>query len=145
MKKRFAIPLIVLAFIATAIIVAIGFLASRRWFGVGDLYAFTFWSLILSIPIVSIALVLGRQLARLSPVVGVGLAVVLGAILGYLSTLVVWKMLGAWFGAFSFPVFYCWLAGAITACVIATRIGRKKQPILESSFKPPENNARDVA
>ena len=133
MKKRFAIPLIAVAFVAIAILVAVAFLASRRWFGVGDLYAFTFWSLILSIPIVAVALVLGRQLARLRPSVGFGLAVMLGGILGYLSTLAVWMMLGAWFGAFSFPVFYCWLGGAIAACVTATKFGRKKEPI-----QPPE-------
>jgi hypothetical protein len=136
MKKRFAIPLIAVAFVATAFVVAIGFLASRRWFGVGDLYSFSFWSLLLSIPIVGLALILGRQLARLSTGVGFGLAVVLGAILGYLSTMAVWMMLGAWFGAFSFPVFYCWLAGAIAACVTATKFARKKVPI-----QPPEPTA----
>jgi hypothetical protein len=129
MKKRFAVPLIAVAFLATAIVVAVGFLASRRWFGVGDLYAFSFWSLILSIPVVAVALVLGRLLARLHPTIGFGLAVILGGILGYLSTVAVWMMLGAWFGAFSFPVFYCWLGGAMAACVTATKIGRKREPI----------------
>ena len=136
MKKRFAIPLIAVGFFATAIAVAVGFLASRRWFGAGDLYAFSFWSLILTIPIVAIACILGRGLARLRPSVGFGLAVMLGGILGYLSTWAVWMMLGAWFGAFSFPVFYCWLSGSIAACLTATKFARKKEPI-----QPPEPTA----
>lgn len=129
MKKRYAVPLIAVAFVATAIVVAVGFLASRRWFGVGDLYAFSFWSLILSMPVVAVAFVLGRLLARLRPGIGFGLAATLGGVLGYLATLAVWMMLGAWFGAFSFPVFYCWLGGAIAACVTATKIARKRMPI----------------
>jgi len=128
MKKRIAIPLLEAVFLTVSLVVAVGFLASRSWFGAGDLASFTFWSVILSLLIIPIAFLLGRLLTRLGSVLRIFLAVISGALLGYLATMLVWMMLGPWFGAFSFPVFYCWLAGAIMACVTATLIAQKNEP-----------------
>ena len=129
MKKRIAIPLLEAVFLAVSLVTAVAFLASRSWFGAGDLASFTFWSVVLSLPIIPISFLLGRLLARLGSALAILLAVLSGALLGYLATMLVWMMLGPWFGAFSFPVFYCWLAGAIAACVTATLVSKKKGPI----------------
>ena len=120
MKKliTFAVP--ALTFIVAALVVAVGFLAKQSWFGAGDLRAFAFWSALLSLGIATGALGYARIAARWNRYLAAAVSVLAGALLGYFSTLLVWKALGPWFGAFSFPVFYCWLAGAILACVVAT-------------------------
>lgn len=126
MKKRIVIPLLEVVFLTVSLVVAVIFLASRSWFGAGDLSSFSFWSIVLSLPIVPASFLLGWLFARRGSVLGLFLAVLSGGLLGYLATMLVWLMLGPWFGAFSFPVFYCWLAGAITACVVATLLSKKK-------------------
>ena len=124
-----AIPILEAVFLAVSLVASVGFLASRNWFGAGDLRSFTFWSVILSLPIIPVAFLLGRVFVRLGSVMGTFLAALSGALLGYLATMLVWVILGPWFGAFSFPVFYCWLAGAITVCVTATLLAKNNRPI----------------
>ena len=125
MKKRAILPILALGFVGASTAAAVAFLASNDWFGKGDLRSFWIWTAMLSVPVVIIAMISGRLLAKLNPVVAIVPSAAIGAALGYGSTVVVWKMLGPWFGAFSFPVLYCWIAGAICACFIATALGRR--------------------
>ena len=128
MKKLKIFSVAAIAFLTTSLATAVVFLSANHWFGLGDLTAFLFWSTLLAIPSASVATVYGRLATRLNRYVAVIVALVAGVILGYASTLVVWKILGPWFGAFSFPVFYCWMAGAIAACLTATKLRRVVSP-----------------
>lgn len=128
MKKRTLVPIAAIVFAIASLATAIAFLATHQWFGAGDLRSFSIWSAILAMPVAFIAVFYGRLVVRMNQYIAYALALVIGVILGYVVTLVVWRMLGPWFGAFSFPVFYCWLAGAISACVTATKFARKRGP-----------------
>lgn len=112
------IPLFVIASIASyavAFAVAIGLLALQDWFGSGDLQALAFWTAPLAVGIGLLAL----PVSRLRRTIGVPLAVVGGPALGFAFTFMVAVFLGPWFGAFSFPPLYCWMAAALTGLLVA--------------------------
>jgi hypothetical protein len=97
------------------LLAAFAFLWSNEWFGSGDIWAFGFWNLIFTGLLSVGGLVLTKYLYSLPPLVRVVVAMLTGSALGFLWTLVVYVMLGPWFGAFSFPVLYCWMIGGAVA------------------------------
>lgn len=106
----------------TTFTIAIGFLAQRRFvfargssltfFG-GDLWALSLYSIPLATLLLVVGLSLNRLTRRWSSLARVVLVSLSGASIGFGWTLVVAMLLGPWFGAFSFPVVYCWIAGSI--------------------------------
>lgn len=104
------------AFLGVAALAALVLFAARRWFGIGDWRAIAFWSLVIAVPMTPSAWCLARCLRNADRGwrwVGI---VVAGTLAGYAATAGVAWILGPWFGAFSIPVLYCWVAGAIAAC-----------------------------
>jgi hypothetical protein len=94
---------------------AFALLWSNDWFGSGDIWAFGFWNVIFTGLLSAGGLVLTKYLYLLPPLVRVLVAALTGSAIGFLWTLVVYVMLGPWFGAFSFPVLYCWVIGGAVA------------------------------
>ena len=119
------IPLIsTLVFPVIALLVAVGYVAFNDWFGTNDIYAFAFWSVLLSLPAFPVMYLFDRWTKTRSAVLAFVAAIALGMVAGLASTVVAAVVLGAWINAFSFPVFYCWLTGALaclTTCVVLRR------------------------
>jgi hypothetical protein len=127
MKLFVALTKSAVIFFAVALAAAMVLLAFNRWFGAGDLRAFAWWTALLSVAVSFLSVGQARLVARWNICVALSLSFVIGAFLGYLGTLLVELMLGAWFMAFSFPVFDCWVAGAAIACVAATFDEKKRR------------------
>ena len=99
-------------------------------FGAGDLRGFaifsTVFALVFLLPAALFAILFGdwRLANRL------WLAVLLGAIGGFGWTLLNLWYLGPWFGAWSFPVLYCWMAGGVFGLfAVALLLRNKARPI----------------
>jgi hypothetical protein len=104
--------------------VAIAFINMNQGFGSSDLWTFIFWTIPfvgLMAGITSPSIKLYR---RLSFAIRLIVAVIIGALVGFLWTYIVATFLGPWFRAFSFPVLYCWIVGGISAMVAAAGICR---------------------
>lgn len=99
--------------------VAIVFINMNQGFGSSDLWTFIFWTL----PFVGLAAGITspsiKLYRRLSFVLRLIVAVIIGALVGFLWTYIVAIFLGPWFGAFSFPVIYCWIVGGISGMIAA--------------------------
>lgn len=105
---------------------AVGYVAANGWFGAGDLFAFAFWSLLLS-SLVYPALRLFDRLSGTWPAWSAYLvAMPLGLLAAVISTVVIAAILGGWIGAFSFPVFHCWLGGTLASCATCVLVRRPK-------------------
>jgi hypothetical protein len=103
---------------------AAGYVAWHDWFGVGDLSSFAFWSTLATLPGYPVLRLYDRRAHAWGTAAAFGAAVSCGLIAAVLWTLVVATILGGWIGAFSFPVFLCWLGGALAgfvACALARR------------------------
>jgi hypothetical protein len=107
------------------LLAALVFLWSNDWFGSGDLSAFNYWNAIFTVLLSAAGLVLMKYLCLLPPLVRSVVAVLTGSALGFLWTVVVYVMLGQWFGAFSFPVLYCWVIGGATALLLTQAVYAK--------------------
>jgi hypothetical protein len=108
-----------LATLSSSIGVAVAYLATNHWFGSGDLPAMAIWSL----PLAAMVAVLTGGLTRASVAAQAWLRypllVALGAVLGFLWTVIAAILLGGWIGAFSFPVLFCWVAAGVTGGITA--------------------------
>lgn len=98
--------------------VSYAFIVRNEGFGIGDLWAFGFWNLFFTALLSLVGLALLRPFASLPPPVRLIVASLVGVSAGFLWTLVVRFMLGPWFGAFSFPVLYCWVIGGAVAMLL---------------------------
>ncbi len=87
-------------------------------YGMGDLKPFAFWTLGLSILILFYAAWMTRQTFKRP--VPIKIAYLLGIpLLAFLWVVFVAMQLGPWMGAFSFPVFPCWLIGACSGAAVS--------------------------
>ena len=86
-------------------------LALNHDFGAGDMPAFLYWTALFAIALVlpALAFVLLARNARIINRIWIG--TLLGGVAGLGWTLLNLVMLGPWFGAWSFNVLYCWIAG----------------------------------
>jgi hypothetical protein len=110
---------IVLSFLA-----AIGFLAANSWFGVGDLRSFAQWSIMFAVVSVCVAAIVRVTLLRRGAAFRYFLAAFCGLVTGFAFTWVVALLLGPWFGAFSFPVLYCWMLGGLGSMLFTVSVAR---------------------
>jgi hypothetical protein len=105
--------------VVTSLASAVFFIALDDWFGVEDVSAFIFWSL----PLAGLVYLSFRKLpARLTsaaPLLRYPALAIIGGIAGIGWTIVVALLLGGWIGAFSIPVFICWVAGGLVAGIAA--------------------------
>jgi hypothetical protein len=99
--------------------VAIILLAMQDWFGAGDIVSFAMWTLLFSLPLSAWVSLFAGWSTKWSPPIRYAAAGFVGLFTGYVLTLLLALMLGAWFAAFSFPVFYCWLFGSLLAFLLS--------------------------
>lgn len=121
---RFVVLIGSLVFPVIALSVAVGYVAFNDWFGANDVYPFAYWSLVMSLPAFPVVYLFDRWTRAWSAILAFIAAIAFGTVAGLASTVVVAVILGPWINAFSFPVFYCWLTGALaclTTCVVLRR------------------------
>jgi hypothetical protein len=113
-------------------------LSQQDWFGAGDSYAFILWTVPLSLGIAFSADAILYLYRNFSFAVRLLLITISAAALSFLWTLLVHTFLGAWFGAFSIPVFYLWVAGSLVQLLYLNWLMRKhaivKKPRLVLKF-----------
>lgn len=98
-------------------------------FGAGDLSAFVFWSILFSIFLLLPAVLYSLLQGPARTVSGVWLGVLLGGFVGLGWTLLNRWFLGPWFGAWSFNVLYCWIAGGASGLLTVGLLGRRQSPL----------------
>jgi len=108
-----------LAAVAGSVLAAVGYLATNRWFGAGDLSCMILWSLPLGVLVFGAVLILRPRLTRLGYAWHYSILLPLGAALGIAWGVAAALILGGWIFAFSFPVFICWLVGGLSGGVAA--------------------------
>ncbi len=101
--------MLVLICTVTLAVSVVAYLASNEWFGAGDWTSYA----VFSTPFVLlVAAAIGVMRSQInSRVLASLVGIMLGGLVGYGWTIVVWSFLGPWFGAFSFPVGLFWIAG----------------------------------
>jgi hypothetical protein len=87
--------------------------------GVNDLWVFLLWTFLFSGCLAAIAVLLRRLYCRCSLSLSYFLAMLLGGASGAVWTYLVAILLGPWIGAFSVPVFACWVAGGASGMIAA--------------------------
>jgi hypothetical protein len=116
--------LAIATFVGTSLLAAIAAVIIQGGFGAGDLFAFTLWTAMLSVPFLPLL----AGFARLSGAWGWQKAFLGAAMLGILTSvgivLLVATILGPWFGAFSFSPFTAWLAGGIASFFLTAALPR---------------------
>jgi hypothetical protein len=93
-------------------------------FGAGDISAFIYYTIPFAIALSLLSLVF-VMFPKRYPINRVLLALMIGAMSGFLWTVYNRWMLGLWFGAWSFPVLYCWMVGGAFGLVSAAIIKRR--------------------
>jgi len=130
MHFQASIPDRVAALVGTAVFPAVswlaatGYVAVQDWFGASDLSSFAVWSIIGSFPVYPALRLYDRHSQAWGATMAFGAATISGLATGVLWTTAVTLILGGWIGAFSFPVFLCWLSGALcgfVACALVRR------------------------
>jgi hypothetical protein len=115
--------------IVGAVAAATLYLDLNDWFGAGDLPAMFFWSLPLgALCFFTIRRTSSRFAHRSLMARRVVLGLV-GALTGILWTFGVVLILGAFIGAFSFPVLYCWTFGGLIGGVAAAAFVGREDPV----------------
>ncbi len=102
-----------------AIGAAVLYLATNAWFGAGDLQAMLIWSLPLGLVMTVASHRLSRRLSNAGTSLRYATLMLSGGLLGFLWTVVATLLLGAWIGAFSFPVLFCWITGGFMGGIAA--------------------------
>lgn len=98
------------------------FVVSQGGYGAGDLTAVLIWSTPLAVLLSLVARAFRSLWSRLHPVLAWLLAAVLGLAAGFLWTMAVALLMGPWFGAFSLPVWLCWMGGGLGGLVAASAV-----------------------
>ena len=91
-------------------------------YGTGDLPAFLFWTIGLSITLLFLTAGLTRTTHGQSKIIKSVSWLSLGPLVGFAWTVFVAIALGPWMGSFSFPVLYCWMGGATVAALASLTI-----------------------
>lgn len=108
---------LVLAIAVAGLLAAALQIAARSGFGSGDLKAFAVWLAPLALLVPRLAIWYADASERWPFAARVGLGAAIGVGAGALWTLVPATMLGPWFGAFSFPVGYCFMIASIAGMI----------------------------
>ena len=99
-----------------------------RGYGAGDIGVFFVWTLPLALGVGVIGMLLNKlHIFRISRLKYIVMALS-GAALGVMWTIAVSSILGAWFGAFSFSVLICWIAGSASG-LISTVLPQSDKPM----------------
>src|SRR5262245_37148362 len=87
------------------------FVGLNGGFGAGDIYAFVFYTIPFCLSILVLSFFSLVILTDLRSALRMLATLIIGASAGFLWTVINRWMLGLWFGAWSFPVLYCWIVG----------------------------------
>ena len=111
-------------------------LSTSDWFGAGDLRGLVFFTLPLLLVLVVSGILLAGRLAPRPTWMGLVVGGSAGAAVGVLWTLANARLLGPWFGAWSFPVLLCWTTGGALSLAAAStsRSGRGWQTLAVESL-----------
>ena len=112
------------AFAITAWGYAFSYVALNDWFGASDLQGFAFWVLIFSVLTYPILEYLVKKTAGKTALSSYGLALLTSLAITIIFILLMLFLLGAWIGAFSFPVLFCLLIGASIGSILSVYIQR---------------------
>ena len=103
------------------------FLSLQNGFGSGDLWAFLYWTVIFSIVLLLPALAFVLLSRNMRTINRVWIGTLLGGVAGFGWTLLNLMMLGPWFGAWSFNVLYCWIAGGAIGILALALLGSSRR------------------
>ncbi|HEY8186332.1 MAG TPA: hypothetical protein VIF64_09700 [Pyrinomonadaceae bacterium] len=108
----------VIAFaLASAICFVVSYLAARillvlnNGFGAGDLTAFVLWTIFFAMSLLLPAALFAILLRNVRTINRVWIGILFGGLAGFGWTALNLWFLGPWFGAWSFNVLFCWIAG----------------------------------
>ena len=126
-------PVASIVCIGASYLVARILLSLQNGFGSGDLWAFLYWTVLFSIGLLLPALAFAFLARNLRTINRVWIGTLLGGVTGFGWTLLNLMMLGPWFGAWSFNVLYCWIAGGALGILSVAVLGhsrRERQELL---------------
>jgi len=89
-------------------------------FGTREIPPFLFYTIPFSLALVVLSFGLLVLQPHSRPAVRIVVALIVGTSAGFVWTLINRWMLGLWFGAWSFPVLYCWMVGGATGMLSGT-------------------------
>lgn len=114
-------------FVATfgAVASAVTYLAGNSWFGTGDIWTMLLWSLPLGFMLTGVTRLLSPWLTTAGALTRYAVLLPVGGLLGVVWSFFAALLLGGWIGAFSFPVFFCWVAGGLLGGLAAAWEGRR--------------------
>lgn len=121
-----ALPIALSSCFIVSFAVARIFLHRQGDFGAGDLHAFSVFSAAFAVVLLLPAALFAILLRDVRRIHRLWLAIVVGALAGFCWTLLNRWYLGLWFGAWSFPVLYCWIAGGVFGILSVAMLGREK-------------------
>ena len=119
LNARYLGLLSVLGFFIVSIATALLLLWLQDWFGKGDIDAFLIWSVPLALALYYASALMDRRVAVAPVWSRYLLTSALGPFLALLWTLAVMIIMGGWFYAFSFSVFFCWITGSLFALLFS--------------------------
>lgn len=94
-------------------------------FGSGDLHSFRYWNVRFGAATTVVAAASLPTLRRWRRGFSTATAIGLGVAIGYAFTYYNWKMLGDWFRAWSFPVLFAWVFGAVVGLLFGITVSRR--------------------
>jgi hypothetical protein len=124
-----SIPLASVVCIGASYFVARILLALNSGFGEGDLSVFLGWTRLFAIGLLVPALAFALVFRNARTVNRIWIAVLLGGAAGFGYTLLNRAMLGPWFGAWSFNVLYCWIAGGAFGILAVAILGYSRRAL----------------
>lgn len=124
-----SVPVAAVVCAGVSYLVARILLASRNGFGSGDLAAFMYWTVIFAVLLSLLALAFAYCLRDFRTINRVWIAVLIGGVAGFGWTLLNLVMLGPWFGAWSFNVLYCWIAGGAFGFLAVAILGASQRAL----------------
>lgn len=128
--KHCTAALAALVAVLASVAVAVAYLATNQWFGVGDLPGMLIWSLPLGALIYLCFRPLVARLGESRALWRYAALVMVGGVLGIVWTVATMLILGGWIMAFSFPVPFCWVAAGLLAGIAAAWLPvRRSWPI----------------
>src|SRR5688572_14915511 len=110
--------------VAVAYSIAEAWAWSREGFGRGDLSALWLWNAPFGLGLLVVSLLCAGPFLRGDFLWSVVLPLVTGALYGFAFTVLNRAWLGPWFGAWSFPVLYCWVAGGAVGLGLSVMLSR---------------------
>jgi len=117
-------PLAALLCFVSSYLVALLCIRLNNGFGTGDIPVFLGWTFAFSLAVLLLTIPIALLIRKLGRFTRLSIAVVAGAIAGFCWTLLNYGFLGPWFGAWSFSVVDCWIAGGVIGIITVALPGK---------------------